>query len=201
MASPSDEDKPRKASEVVLELERKLDLMVKIAAGTDTNTKLLLDRLNKICNLLESIDSKLDGGAMSSSDFSPEVPEKAVVSAPPIEVETAPLGSRRTARPETYPSEEERSSSKVIPIQQKVFDPAGKAVFMAEVEILNEDKSPAAKVRTTAGGKWQVPLPPGKYFVTILKRESGARKRMEYSGSFIVTNSDKPIELDPAKLV
>jgi hypothetical protein len=174
--------------------------MVKIAVGTDTNTKLLLDRLNKICSLLERIDSKLEGQVSDSVSVPVSDSEKEVISNFPIEVETSPLGARRTARPETYPAEEERSNVKVVPIHQKVVDTTGKSVYMAEVEILNEDRSLAAKLRTTAGGKWQAPLTPGKYFISIFKRENAARKRIEYKGHFIVTNSDKPIELEPAKL-
>lgn len=193
--SQSDDDKPRKASEVLLGLERKFDLWVKIAAASDTNTKLLLNSMNKACALLERIEAKL-GAVGPETANQPTV--ETFVSEPPIVVESEPKGSRRTARPETY--EELPAGIKVVPIQQKVYDPTGKAVFMAEVEVYDENKNIITKLRTTAAGKWQVPLAPGKYFVSIFKRESGARKRLDYQSSFIVTESTTPIELEPARL-
>lgn len=202
MESTSDDEKPRSATEVILSLEQKTDLLFRMLATTDVTTKLMLDRLNKICSLLEGINSKFtppQQNNLESSDTDEfKIYKEEVVSEPPVVVENSPKGNRRTARPETYPEE---TIEKVIPVVQAVLDPNGKSVFMAEVEIVNEDTHVVSKGRTTTAGKWQMPLPIGSYKVSILKRATANRKRLEYQGTFTVNSVEKPIQLDPAKLV
>lgn len=184
----------RKASDVILSIERRFDVLLQTATNSDNNTKLLLGRMNRICSLLESIDTQLKLG--NGAEPEPEIDHLSYL--PEIEVETSPKGYRRTARPETYSDEK---SARVIPTQQKIFDPSGKSVYMAEVEIFNAaDRSLVTKLRSTAGGKWQLPLAPGDYIVTILKRPNGTRNKMTYSNNFSVKETDGPIELESAKL-
>lgn len=199
MAVEIDEDKPeqpapRKASDIIIGLEGKFDMLVMLAKNNDANTKHLLGRMNKVCSLLENVVEQLK----LVNGIAPEPVPEAVSEQPEIKVEKTPIGQRRTARPETYTEEK---SAKVIPVEQKVFDNTGKAVFMAEVEILNwVDRSFVAKLRTTAAGKWQVPLQPGEYIVTITKRENGTRKKLFYTKEFSVTESSEPIKLESASL-
>lgn len=48
-------ESPRKASDVVIDLEQKVDLLTKLVYGNDLHSKLMLDRLNRIASSLEEL--------------------------------------------------------------------------------------------------------------------------------------------------
>lgn len=214
----------RTISDVVIGLENKIDLLVKVTYGNDINSKLMLDRLNRISKSLEKLVTLTETGNAAAintvrevvsvstnqeNDFPSFQPqtgnsEVLVQNEEPgfsMTVETNPTGVRRTARPETYEPVEQ--TKKVTPVFQRVFDESGKKmIFMADVEILSgEDRSLVLKTRTTATGKWQAPLSPGRYIVNIMKRENAGRKRLEYTNSFEIKESNVPVEIEAAKLV
>ena len=191
----------RKASDILVSLEKKIDMMNRITAGQDLNSKLMLDRLNRICVLLEGISQfsqpSVTEPIVALEDVQ-DAESEAIVD--PIVVETNPTGFRRTARPESYPTTEEfASQDKVVAVAQKITWNDGKPALMAEIEIRDQERNLVAKSRTNTGGKWQAPLKPGNYTVVALKRESGNRKRMEYKGEFTVEPGQR-LELPEAIL-
>lgn len=231
----ADSKSSRTVSSVVIDLEGKVDLLTRMIYSNDINSKLTLDRLNKIAGSLEKLVKLTEANARelpgpvqsqrqsvypatmgSNADpeddfpsFRPQIevenPSVLVAQDDPgfsMSVETSPVGIRRTARPETY-HEPNPLQKKVTPVFQRVFDETGKKmIFMADVEILRaEDGSVITKTRTTAAGKWQAPLPPGRYQVNIMKRENAGRPRIKYSNSFEINESEAPIELEAAKLI
>ncbi len=188
----------RKASDILVSLEKKIDMMNRITAGQDLNNKLMLDRLNRICVLLEGMSRLPVLMPPPVETPEPEIQEEPAVE--PIIVETDPIGFRRTARPESYPTPEEfASQDKVVAVTQKITWNDGKPALLAEVEIWDSNRTLVSKSRTSTGGRWAQPLKPGHYTVTVLKRESGNRKRMEYKGEFTVEPGTKQ-ELPPAVL-
>lgn len=105
---------PRKASDILLELEQKLDTALNIIRTQDLNIKILSNKLNSILEALEkkTAEPKVMVEAVNTarvpvspiqqmSQFDPErqVP---VVAEAKLPVEVEPKGFRRTSRPETF---------------------------------------------------------------------------------------------------
>jgi len=85
-----------------------------------------------------------------------------------------------------------------VPIMQKILDPNGKSIFLAEVEIVNADTSKLVlKTKTKANGKWAASLSPGNYQVVV--RKSGSAKTSEMQGVQNITIDGKvsPMEMKP----
>lgn len=74
------------------------------------------------------------------------------------------------------------SANTKIPVIQRVVDQNGKAIYSANVKIINTKTHDEAYVGRTNGiGKWQTSLTPGSYKVMITKLESASRERYESS--------------------
>lgn len=204
---------PRKASEILLALEEKIDILTKVIGVYDINIKLILDRVNKIYSYIEA------GQEDTSSNVStaPEIKEKEIV---PIssehvitEVEKQ-VGQRRIVREDAHQSAPIQPVEKVaslaptsntdrkVPIIQRVtlVDEAGgaKDLFMAEVSIFNDKKEPILKTKTNAAGKWQAHLKPGSYSVNIIKTDTATKKKIEASQEIVVNDSNTIITLPTA---
>lgn len=118
------EKEPRKASEVLLELEKKLDIALNIIRAQDLNIKILSNKFNAVLEALEKQSSappppapllpKFMAEAVNTSrqqmqvyqfqqlgqiDSERQVP---VSSEDVLPLDTSPQGFRRTSRPETF---------------------------------------------------------------------------------------------------
>lgn len=98
------EKEPRKATEVLLELEQKINTLLNIVRNQDLNLKLLSNKLN---SLLEKQDKeKSNKIIVEAVNNLPQafVPEKniAVSAEDALLLESSPKGFRRTSRPETF---------------------------------------------------------------------------------------------------
>lgn len=105
------ENEQRKASEVLLELEQKLNTALSIIRTQDMNIKILSNKLNNIIELLEKQNApaqKIVVEAVNNIPNFPQVPTPTVPDQIPIlaelklPVEDSPKGFRRTSRPETF---------------------------------------------------------------------------------------------------
>jgi len=105
---------PRKASDILLELEKKLDIALNIIRTQDLNIKILSNKLNGIVETLEkkSIETpKFTVEAINSIPQARMLPPQVQVGddrnllvSPDdkLPLETEPRGFRRTSRPETF---------------------------------------------------------------------------------------------------
>ena len=100
---------PRKASDVVLELETKIDTLLKIVSLQSQSINLISNKLNTVMATLDKEKSKITVEAINKSPtptfngFVPD-PERAIpiFAESRIPIESAPQGFRRTSRPETF---------------------------------------------------------------------------------------------------
>jgi hypothetical protein len=238
-------DAPRKASDVLLELESKIESLISIVRNQDLNIKILSNKLNSV---LEASQKAQHQFAQTQPDIPNNIPTVSIFhdddftdrkipvsSESSLPLETAPKGFRRTSRPETYsgddtylqkpkeaapvdhkpaevivqqkqvqtyrtPVEEmpehKQSSSGSIPVQQRTVDKNGKAIFLADIEIVNsETGAPVYKTRTNGAGKWFASLNVGKYKVTLKKKESLSKEKLEATQDIKVDGSNSPLEL------
>lgn len=103
------ENEPRKASEVLLEIEKKLDIALGIIHIQDLNIKILSNKLNDIIGTLEkqtAVSQKITVEAVNTNfPLNPsQEPEKQIPisSEFALSVDNSPNGFRRTSRPETF---------------------------------------------------------------------------------------------------
>lgn len=101
------EKEPRKATDVLLELESKIDIALNIIRTQDLNIKLLSNKLNSILEKLEKQNSSANKIVVEAVTASPSTNidlEKniSISSEDQIGLELKPQGFRRTSRPETF---------------------------------------------------------------------------------------------------
>lgn len=83
-----------------------------------------------------------------------------------------------------------------IPVVQRCVDKNGKAIFLADVEIVDATtEQPVFKTRTNGNGKWMAPLGVGSYRVLVYKRESLTKQRIEALQEIHVDGSKSKLEL------
>ena len=232
------EKEPRKASDVLLELEAKIDVLMNITMTQDMNIKILSNKLNMLLDKIDllsnaSVIKNIPAPKIEVGDYNKNVidPEDAL----PINIK--PEGFRRTSRPETYAgddsylrqpkppgqatkmkepeiivpqspsnisqvmqeSEKPNNIGNVIPITQRVVDRNSKSVFLANVEVIDDNTNlTVSKSRTNGAGKWSVSLPVGQYKVFIRKRGSTSTDKMEVMQNITVDGEQSPMMLPMA---
>ena len=83
-----------------------------------------------------------------------------------------------------------------IPVMQRCVDRNGKSIFLADVEIADlSTGQPAFKTRTNGTGKWMASLGIGAYRVTISKRASQNKEKLEAVQDIQVDGAQSPLEL------
>lgn len=108
---------PRKASEVLLALESKIDALLNIVKSQDLNIKILS---NKLSNLMENMSEKTSIPKIVVETVTPfsqtiDNSKKIAVSADfQLPSEDSPKGFRRTSRPETYDGEKDYFNQKQV---------------------------------------------------------------------------------------
>jgi hypothetical protein len=248
------EKEPRKASEVLLELESKIESLLNLVRTQDLNIKVLSNKLNVLMEKMDkpnTTPSKIVVEAVNTfSNVPVPDPEKIIPVGIDfnIPMDESPTGFRRTSRPETYagdnaflppqpkvpeprfPTQIPRPSGQAevivpaninrqqgqplpiqppkntppimssdgnsIPVSQRVVDGNGKSVFLADVEVVDLSGIHVPfKTRTNGTGKWSAPLQVGAYRVTIRKRESVTKEKLELAQDIQVDGSNSPLEL------
>lgn len=92
---------PRKASDIILELESKINSLLELIKSQDLNIKILSNKLNSV---MEKLDKKPEPKIIVESvNTLPTSNEQIFVSSEnKLPLEESPSGFRRTSRPETY---------------------------------------------------------------------------------------------------
>lgn len=225
----------RKASDILLELESKIDQNLFMIKSLDLNMKILS---NKVNILLEAINSGAIQNSVNQSaphattdnELNPQLLNQQfnqtaknaalfIEANNNLKVEDQPKGHRRTSRGQEQPTIKpapqslEKVEEIIVPdflptnsfintvaVQQRVVDANGKAIFLAEVEIINlttQEPIPITnKITTKANGRWQYPLAPGKYQVIIRKRESINKFKFEIKQNILVDGSTNTLKLN-----
>lgn len=193
----------RKATDILLDLEYKVDNLIKVISVYDLNTKLILDRVNKILNILEksqnnSINKPIDNSIIKPVDI--EIPKnEATVFVPSqqkIKVNDTPVVRvQRQTNDKFSEFSKPQDMNKKTPIMQLVKDSNGKVILMADIQIFDEKNELVAKAKTNATGKWQAHLKPGNYNVNIIKTDAASKREYRINNKIFVENSDTVMQL------
>jgi len=182
--------KERKATEVLLELEAKIDNALKYMQTIDHNVKLLH-------NYIIGKTSKPKPEIEESQNVIKAIPsdneEKKTQGQPTVESFVQVSGSN--VKKPVKPNATDMSSKKIMVYQKVVYDDA-KYVILAKVEVFDESKNLASQTKTDMTGSWRAELRPGKYSAHILKGGTSNRPVVDKRCEFVVEQSDKPIELE-----
>ena len=97
---------------------------------------------------------------------------------------------------EQMPQQQAQAAQGQIPVMQRCVDKNGKSIFLADVEIVDlSTGQPVEKTRTNGTGKWMAPLGIGAYRVTISKRASQNKEKLEAVQDIQVDGTQSPLEL------
>lgn len=164
------EKEPRKATDVLLELENKIEILLSMIRSQDLNLKLLSNKLNLVMEKLEkqpAAPNKIVVEAVNTVTPTAPIDEKHIPVSPEntIPMEVAPKGFRRTSRPETfsgdnaYFNKSRGNDTVVFPMQlPKMSDTAEVVVPEAsKIEIPNTTKVKKAD-KPTAMDQHQIPV-------------------------------------------
>jgi hypothetical protein len=214
-----DENTPRKASEVLLSLENKVEVLTALVYNQDLLLKLAVDRCNKIYAYIEELKKEYQEQAVAQAKEGEEQEDpRMVMSPPPEQVITdaninEQVGEKRGARmaqqmrqqpimmpqnreePQQQPAGQE---GRKIPVIQRVSDSTGKDLFLAQVVISDENGKLVHKTKTSAVGKWQCLLKPGVYSIHISKTDTATKKVIEATQQITINNSSSTITLPVA---
>lgn len=198
----------RTATEILLELEAKLDNIIKIIQNMDMNNKILSNKLNSLASKIgHNSDAPKFSVEVSNDDMlktnatAPKInlsSKKIDRVSPLIKAQEKPIVAKPKAMqknegqeefPEFVP-EQKTEINNTVPVIQRVLDDKGTVLFMAEVKIFDGDK--IIKTTTTkSSGKWNASLPAGKYKVIITKAASVSRPKLEEIQIITVEGNDK----------
>jgi hypothetical protein len=143
-------------------------------------------------------------GIFVESETNP-IPGK-VLEARPSQLSPDPDGEEFLQSPiRTVPARGQRgyqNKSTKSSVSQIITREDGSSIFLANVEIIDDNGSLINQTRTNNKGRWIMALTPGEYTVHVVKRappDSG-RKPIDTSYKINVPPSEKPLELDPLTL-
>ena len=145
----STDNNDRKATDILLDLEAKIDKALAYLATIDMNHKLLLNKLNSL-STKEPQDLPVQSPPKPEYVFSDVDDPMEDESIPPeLEVDKNPTGKRRAARGQNL-------DVKMVPVQQKITYPDGSNVCVAKVEIHDSTGKLVKQMRTNQVGKWMI---------------------------------------------
>lgn len=206
----------RKATDVILDLEAKVDALLSIIRAQDLNIKLISNKLNSILVLLEN--TKAPQYAMEA----PKANDIKISSENNILTDNAPKGFKRGSRTENLPEppkqikiiqdkpqeiivpnkpeqakqEEQIHNINKIPVIQRVVDGKGSSIFLADVEIFQLDTGKSiSKTRTNGTGKWMASLLTGDYKVIINKRDAMTKEKVKTEQIIRIDGNSSTVEL------
>jgi len=116
------EDNQRKATDVLLELEKKLDLVLGFLRTQDLTIKLLSNKVNELSAELNKIlpnspKPTVEAVVLSNNQVNPPNHAMMIAAANNLPLEQSPKGFPRTSRPETYAGDDSYLNSPKMPLQ------------------------------------------------------------------------------------
>jgi len=181
----------RKASDILVDLEKKVDVLIKLMSTYDLTAKLILKRLNdmQVSGPSVSVDTSKISSPPNQQIQVATNQQQEKINSPQISIDVSkePAARKRTS-----------DTSKKIPVSQRITDNNGKDLFMADVIIYDENNTVVEKIKTNAVGKWQAHLSAGKYNVHISKIDNTTKKKIESLQEFEVSNEMQTLKLNTA---
>lgn len=218
----------RKATDVLLQIESKVDELLSYIKADNLADKIILERLRIVTESLEKLLLKPSNVSVSDIGKKPNLSVSADFTKPTtnvvseqqqrqlsdkISITTLSLKDKikkamDDAKEDTasleFPTAKEKSkeknTDKQISVQQKITDIEGSNLFMANVEIFDLNDVLIKKTKTNQTGKWLAQLPVGAYNVNVTKVGANNKPSINVKYSIEITNENSNLEL-PIKKV
>lgn len=187
----------RKATDILLDLEDKLDKLLLHVANMDNNYKIIISRLDQLKNN-NSVAFQPKNAEISSS-FQPDN------SGFSVSVSNSEIIDKKESKNSIQNADNQVKHEK-IRVSQVVRYPKGKNskqnnVVLASVKIYDskgvESGSVVGENRTDQNGRWKIDLSPGSYFVHILKPASTQKPQVDHYFPIDIDGEKSVMELDP----
>jgi len=200
----------RKATDVLLEIESKVNETIAIVRNTDLKIAIILDKLNKQLLIKQPNDTSnisfptYQPTTTSPFDAAPDLKAKLQFA-----LEEAQRDEQLASKPtvDTHQEGKRRNlrfhgdvQSRQIPVQQRILYADGKNVYMANVDILDIENKLVKQTKTNQVGKWLASLSPGDYQVNVFKAGTQLKPKVELSYRVTIPNQDSTVELETRKV-
>jgi hypothetical protein len=173
----------RKASDVILDLENKIEILIKKIDSQDLLLKAQHNKMNELFKILLKEKPKQNIKIINPEISAPKIPKikEEIKQEPILKIED--------------PKEEFKEyTDQKFKITQRVLDSNGKPVYMAAVQMINlADNSIIARPLTKANGKFSIELPAGKYRFKYSKQIDLKSERKEKILDIVILE-DKTLE-------
>lgn len=178
----------RKASDILLDLENKIELLARKLDSQDILLKAQHNKMNELLKILTKEKPKQNIQIINPEIAKNKIPKIKEV---PQEVLKPIVPELKVEDPvEDFKDYQDQK----FKITQRVLDAKNKPVYMAAVQITNlADNSVVARPVTKANGKYSVELPAGKYRFKYTKQIDLKSLRQEKIQDIIITE-DKELE-------
>lgn len=157
----------KKATEILAEMDAKIDLILKYIQNVDFNLKLQSARITSPTIVTPQPPSIEQNSIGLSSDLTF------------IEVDNEPKLDRRK-----------------VTVHQNVYYPNGKPAPLAKIKVLDASKQPLKETKTNSAGKWTVVLDPGNYFIHITKAEAADKPKIDHYFEVTIPSTKASFELE-----
>jgi hypothetical protein len=207
----------KKVSDIILELEDKINLILGFVKTNDLNNKLILDRLNKLgdkqffAQIFAQKVAQRTFPQIEMDDEHTKMAKEAAIQdlavADPI-VSKDPVLIKKTndelpileEDPGVQPGRRDirvpgTPDSKKTVVSQKLLYPDGKVAVLATVKVYDMQNKLIKQTRTNSGGKYTVSLSPGKYMISIYKPATTDKPQIKEEKIVEVQASDSPMEI------
>lgn len=169
----------RKATDILIDLENKIDDLVRRVNSQDLVLKAQLIRINKLVSLIENFEKPNPEKIIKKEFSSPklEAVSDSIIVAPKLAVAVEENLIQQN-KPEQQ--EEFKEYSETFNISQRVLDENSKVLYMAVVEVIDLNSgNKVTRTQTKANGKFILKLKPGNYRFKISKTKNLQTGRIE----------------------
>jgi len=173
----------RKASDVLLVLEGRVEKIESVMAQIDLNVKSILNKLN-----IGSV------GRQVVFDSPPTQPKATPIAGPLVQAPVPTVDNVTFPQVGASSSLNQRNSV----VEQGVFYADGRPVILASVTIAEAEITTniISKVKTNSHGKWHAQLLGGKYIVEVIKGPTAAKRGFKVQYEIEVPGDGKPLSLE-----
>jgi len=132
---------PKKATDVIYDIDKKINLIIELFRVTDLNQKILINKLKETVERLDRLEKNPITTPVSNqavSGFKIEATDIKTNAEMNLQVEAIPKGFRRNSRPETYSGDNEYVKNVVSPVEnissQQIKQNTNKQEFAPQID-------------------------------------------------------------------
>ena len=178
----------RKATDVLLDLEEKVDKLLSYIVNMDNNYKIILSRLDALKNatsvaLPSSSNKKMEENKIIKNSTAKEDDVVFVENSEPKPIAPNKI---RVSQVVKYPKDKAAKQVNAVLASVKVYDSRGK-----------DSGFVVAENRTDQNGRWKIDLEPGEYFVHILKPASTHKPQIDHYFPINIDGEKASLDLEP----